>query len=123
MPKQLRKASEKEIKKGQKKLLESEELPRTDTLTPKSALEKYPTKRKKMEKPLMDSVKKQMAIKKKKKSTKHSKRTTPGEVDHRETAPAHVHTENERWKKTVDMQNKVKGKVLTAKLQKRKGRK
>lgn len=123
MPKQLRKAAEKEIKKGQKELSKEEDLPRTDTLTPEKALEKYPAKRKKMEKPLMDSVKKKMASEKKKKATKHSKRTTPGEVDHRESSPAHVHTENERWKKTVDMQNKVKGKILDSKLQKGKRKK
>jgi|GEM_PF-3471442 len=123
LAKQTRKALEKEVKKGQKELSKAEDLPRTDTLTPEKALEKYPDKRKKIEKPLMDSVKKQMAIKKKKKTAKHSKRTSPGEVDSREATPAHDHTENERWKKTVNMQNKVKGKILDAKLQKGKGKK
>jgi hypothetical protein len=123
LAKQTRKKLEKEIKKGQKKLSEPEELPRTDTLTPKEALKKYPAKQKKVEKPLMDAVKKKMVIDKKKKTAKRSKRTTPGDVDHREAAPAHVHTENEWWKKTVDMQNKVKGKILNAKLQKGKKRK
>ncbi|NGX26355.1 MAG: hypothetical protein K940chlam6_00273 [Chlamydiae bacterium] len=125
MPNKKRKALEKEIKKGQKKLSEIEDLPRTDTLTPRDALKKYPAKRQKMEKPLMDSVTKKMGIKKKKKETKHSKRTTPGDVAHRESPPAHAHTENERWQKTLEVQSKTKRKILTSKLQKRrpKGRK
>ncbi len=123
MPKKLKKAIEKEIKKGQKKLTEVEELPRTDTLTPKKALKKYPEKVKKVEKPLMDAVVKEMEIKKKKKEHKHSKRTTPGDVDHRESPPAHIHPEGKRWKNTVDKQNQGKRKSLTAKLQKRKSKK
>ncbi|MDN3506776.1 MAG: hypothetical protein P0S96_06065 [Simkaniaceae bacterium] len=118
LAKKTRKALEKEIKKGQKELSKTEDLPRTDTLTTEKALEKYPAK-----KPLVDSVKRKMAAEKKKKASKHSKRTSPGEVDHRESSPAHPHTENERWKKTVDMQNKVKGKILDSKLQKGKNRK
>lgn len=123
MPKKLKKAIDKEVKKGQKKLSETEDLPRTDTLTPKEALKKYPDKRKKVEKPLMDSVVKEMGIKKKKKEHKHSKRTTPGEVDHRESPPAHIHPEGKRWKNTVDTQNQNKRKSLTAKLQKQKPKK
>jgi len=119
IPNKTRKKMEKEVKKGQKKLLKEDEL-RTDTLTPEDALKKYPAKRQKVEKPLMESVMKKMQIKKKKKSAKHSKRTTPGEVDHRESSPAHPHTESERWKKTVDMQNNMKRKALTSKLQKHK---
>lgn len=122
MPKQTRKQMEKQVKKGQKELAE-EDLPRTDTLTPAKALKKYPSKRKKVEKPLMDAVVRQMKIKKKKKSGKHSKRTTPGEVDHRESPPAHVHPESDRWQKTLELQSKTKRKILTAKLQKRKERK
>lgn len=106
----------KEIKKAE---LKAEELPRTDSLTPKKALEKYPTKRQKVEKPLMDSTVKGMQAKKAKSKSKHSKRTTPGEVDHRESSPASIHPESTRWKKTVDMQNKGRGRALDAKLRKR----
>jgi hypothetical protein len=123
IPKKQRKAIEKEVKKGQEKLAKAEDLPRTDTLTPSDALKIYPKKRKKIEKPLMDSVVKKMQMKKKKKETKHSKRTTPGEVEHRESPPAHIHPEGERWKKTLDVQNRNKRKILTTKLQKRKGKK
>ena len=50
---------------------------------------------------------------------KHYKKNTHGEVDHRETPPAHIHPENERWQKTLEMQSKGKRKSLTSKLQKR----
>lgn len=124
MPNKNRKALEKEIKKGQKQLSEKEDLPRSDTLTPSDALKKYPTKCRKMEKPLMDAVVRKMSIKKKKKETKHSKRVSPGDVEHRESAPAHVHTENERWQKALQVQSKTKRKILTSKIQKKhKGRK
>ncbi len=117
---QKRKKMEKAIKKGQEGLSIPEDEPRTDTLTPKKALNKYPSKRQKVEKPLMDSTVKNMQAKKAKKQSKHSKRTTPGEVGHRESPPASVHPESTRWKKTVDLQNKGHRKSLTAKLQKRK---
>jgi len=115
-----RKKLEKQVKKGQKELSNPEKVARTDTLTPKEALKKYPAKRQKAEKPLMDSVAKNMQIKKKKATSKHSKRTTPGEVDHRESPPASIHPESTRWKKTLDLQNKGKRKAFTAKLQKKK---
>jgi len=122
MDKQTRKKMEKQIKKGQKEL-SSEEFPRTDELTPEEALSRYPKKRKKVEKPLMDSTVKNMEIKKKKQHTKHSKRTTPGEVEHRETPPAHEHREGQRWEKTLVKQNKAKRKAITSKLQKRQSKK
>jgi len=120
---QTRKKLEKQIKKGQKELEKTEALPRTDTLTTEEALKKYPTKRQKIEKSLTDGVKKNMAVKKKKKAASHSKRTTPGEVDHRESPPASIHPESTRWKKTLDQQNKGKRKELSAKLQKKKSHK
>lgn len=114
-----RKSMEKEVKKGQKKL-KSDELPRTDTLTPKKALASYPAKRQKAEKPLMDNTAKGMQVKKKKATGKHSKRTTPGEVPHRESSPAHVHPESDVWQKTLNKQNKTKRVALTKKLEKQK---
>lgn len=124
MSKQNRKAIQKETKKGQTKLTQKEKVPRTDTLSPKQALNKYPKKIKKIEKPLMESVANQMQIKKKKMATfKKAKRTTPGDVRHRETPPEHIHPENERWKIAVDKQNIYHRKELTRKLQRRKGKK
>lgn len=122
LDKQTRKKVEKQVKKGQKEL-SSEELPRSDELTPKEALGKYPKKRQKAEKPLMDATVKGMEAKKKKKLAKHSKRTTPGEVDHRESPPANEHREGQRWEKTLAKQNQGKRKALTSKLQKRPGKK
>lgn len=114
-----RKKMEKEVKKGQEKL-GKEELPRTDTLTPKKALDQYPAKRQKVEKPLLDSTKKSMQIKKKKlHGKKESKRTTPGEVPHRESPPKHIHEESDVWNKTLNKQNKAKRTALTKKLEKR----
>jgi len=118
MTNKTRKGMEKEIKKGQKNLDTSEEQARSDQLDASGAMKQYP----KINKSLVDSVAKGMEVKKKKKHSKHSKRTTPGEVDHRESPPAHPHTENERWEKTLDLQSKGKGKSLTAKLQKRNGK-
>lgn len=120
LPIQTKKKIEKAIKEGQKALRIPEELPRTDTLTPKKALAKYPPKLQKAEKPLMKAVVREMEIKKKKKLTKHSKRTTPGEVDFRDAAPASVHPESTRWKKTGDLQSRMRGKALSAKLRKKK---
>lgn len=114
MPKKMRKEMEKEVKKGQKALSSEEEL-RSNELTSDAMLKQYP----KAKKSLVDAAIKGMEVKKKKKSGKHSKRTTPGEVDHRETPPAHIHPENERWQKTLEMQSKGKRKSLTSKLQKR----
>ncbi len=119
MAKRNRKEMEKEVKKGQKKLDSAEELPRSDQLEADELLKQYP----KVSKPLIDSTVKGMEIKKTKSHAKHSKRTTPGEVDHRESPPAHIHPENERWDQTLKMQSKGKGKSLDTKLQKRKGKK
>lgn len=118
MPKQARKAMEKEVKKGQK-LMQEEDLPRSDQLSAKEILKKYPKKIQKLEKPILDSNIKNMQIKKKKQVGKHSKRSTPGEVEHRESPPAHIHPEGMRWEKTLVSQNKVKGKILNNKLRKR----
>lgn len=113
----LRKAMEKEVRKGQKEL-QPEDLPRTDTLTPQKVLAKYPAKTKKADKALMDSTIKGMKIKKKRGVAKLAKRTTPGEVSHREAQPAHAHIESTEWQKTIIKQNKNRRVLLTKKLQK-----
>lgn len=120
MPKQMRKALKKEVKKGQKKLGEKEESPTTNSLTPSKMLKKYPKNTQKTERPIVDSLLKEIAIKKKKKSFHHSKRTTPGEVDHRESPPSHIHKEGGVWEKTLVKQNKLQRKIFTSKLQKHK---
>ncbi len=116
---QNRKKQAKEVKKGQKILSEPEELSRTDTLTVAKALKKLPSKTKKADKALVESLVKNMEVKKTKLNAKHSKRTTPSEIDTHESAPAYVHKEGARWEKTVVKQSVGKGKALTSKIVKR----
>lgn len=104
----------KEVKKGQKILSESEEMPRTDTLTVAKALKKYPAK-----KALVESVVKSMEVKKTKAKAKQSKRTNPETMDFHESPRASSHIEGERWEKTVVKQSVGKGKALTSKIVKR----
>lgn len=116
---QTRKKQAKEVKKGQKILSEPEELPRTDTLTATKALKKYPAKSQKADKAVVESLVKNMEIKKKKAKAKQSKRTTPSELDLHESPRASSHIEGERWEKTIVKQSVGKGKALTSKIVKR----
>ncbi len=116
-----RKKSSKEIKKAQKDLVIEEPSPTTKELSVKSVLKKYPKKTVKGDETTVKSLVKKMEITKKKKITKHSKRTTPGiEFDENTSTPAHVKPEGVRWLKTVVVQSKSRGKTLTAKLRKKK---
>lgn len=115
----VRKKVEKEIKGAQAKLAQPKLPPHTDTLTVEEELQKFPLKKRKLEESLVEAVKKSIAVKKAKKATKHSKRSTPGEVNHRESPPASIHTESTRWQKTLTKQAQSKGKKFTTKLQKR----
>lgn len=117
LDKKTRKAMEKQVKKGQNDLFE--EAPLQDELNLEETLAKYRQKQQKTQKSLVDATVKGMEIKKKKKQTKHSKRTTPGEVDHRESPPAAEHREGARWKKTLVKQNQMKRQALASKLKKR----
>lgn len=126
MANQIRKKMEKMVKKDQASLVLKEPAEESDTLTPSKILKKYPLKARKADKSLLDAFEKGIKIKKAKKVAKHSKRTTPGdptcnELTHRDAFPASMHKEGAKWKKTVDMQNQLKRKILTAKLQKKKG--
>lgn len=119
---QLDKKSRKNIQKHVKSSQiqpEKEEILRSDQLDPKKALAKYPKKRQKSTKPLIEATIKGMEIKKKKKQTKTSKRTTPGDVHHRESPPANEHREGARSKKNLTKQSLRKRKSITSKLQKR----
>ncbi len=109
---------EKEVKEGQKKLAAPKPVKRSDEIDVSSSIKRYP----KVKKSLVDSTIKGMEVKKTKLEAKHSKRTTPGEVEHKESTPAHAKVENERWEKTKEIKSKGKGKSLTAKLQKRNGK-
>ncbi len=54
------------------------------------------------------------------KHKKHSKRTTPGEVLGKPTAPTSIHPESTKWTKTLSLQAKTKKQSLDKKLSKHK---
>ncbi len=115
--KNARKKMTKEIRAAQKNYPPIEEIVRTDTISVKDLLRKYPKKILKKDKELIDSFEKTVEIKKKK--TPHSKRTTPGELSVRDSSPAHVHPESNRWEKTLTLQNKTQQNSFRRKLIKR----
>lgn len=117
----IRKKMSKEIKLAQATYSIKEEPPRTDQMAAMTEVKKYPKKTAKTEKSIIETMKNQMQIKKKKKhSVHHSKRSAPGELLTQDAAPASVHKESTRWDKTLVSQSVVKGKALTHKMNKRK---
>lgn len=120
IPSKARKKMEKEVKKGQTLLNLTEKQHKSDKITPEQILKKYRPKFRKQERTILEKIKKKMATKKKKIS---SKRTTPGELLTRDSTPKSIHIEGTRWKKTLAIQNKTHRKELTAKLLKRRGKK
>lgn len=66
----------------------------------------------------LEKIQKSLRIKKLKRTTKVSKRTTTGEP-YVESAPKHLHIEGERWMKTLIKQNVLKNKRLTKRLSKK----
>jgi hypothetical protein len=119
LPLRTRKKLDKEVKKGQAFLEIEPEYVTTNSTKASTELNKYPIKTRKADKPLIEKVKKQLEAKKALKNQPHSKRTTPGDLIGQDMAPAHVHTENERWNKTLTLQSKTQSKKLAVKLQKR----
>ncbi len=65
---------------------------------------------------------KKLAIKRKKKGSHQSKRTTPGEVMGRDAAPRIVHLEGKRWINTTESQIQAKKKITQRRILKKKGR-
>lgn len=86
-----------------------EELPRT---TPR----KTPLSKQRKDKSILASLHHQMALKKSRVRSKHSKRTTPGEPIDRLFAPAVEHRESTHWIKTVVKQSVTRAKRLARKL-------
>lgn len=120
IPAKDRKKMEKEVLKGQKKLASKKTGPRSDETTAEVEVKKYP----KVKKALIEKTKSAIQAKKKDAAHKTSKRTTPGpENEVRESPPAHIHPEGERWQKTLGLQNKTNRKKLTAKLNRQKTKK
>lgn len=112
MDNKTRKKMEKETKKAQEAFPLEEEQVNPDSITAKSMLEKYPKKVKKLGKIVVKETIENMQEKKKKHDGHESKRTTPGlDIPERDLAPASSQQESTRWKKTVDLQARVKGKM------------
>ena len=80
----------------------------SDELTAKEMLKKFPRKEARKQEEILKSSEKGISIKKKTKNKGTSKRTTPGLVSARESAPAHIHPEGKRWIKTLIKQDQTK---------------
>lgn len=106
IPNQLQKKMAKEIRVAQGRYPISETHQYSDELTTKEMLKKYPKKEAQKKAEIVSSSEKEVAIKKQHNIS--AKRTTPGLVPARESAPAHVHPEGKRWIKTLIKQNQTK---------------
>jgi hypothetical protein len=87
----------------------------SDQLTTKEMLKKYPKKDASKKEAIVKSAEKAFSIKKKAQHKNIGKRTTPGLVLERDSAPAHVHPEGKRWLKTIVKQNLAQRAVQTHK--------
>ncbi|HSX12128.1 MAG TPA: hypothetical protein VLF61_01395 [Rhabdochlamydiaceae bacterium] len=119
----VRKKVNKNVYTGQSAFAKRQPPLTSDQLTPNDLLKKYPPKLRQADKRLLDSELKNMKIKKKVDTVSyhtHSKRTTPGQVEGRDAAPAHVHKESTRWNKNLKLQNVARNKSLTKRLSKKK---
>lgn len=115
----VRKKIEKEIKKAQKNLSDKPPLMTSATLVADKEVKQLPKKVQKKDKPLLEAFKKNIAIKKKKRTAPHSKRASPGSVEGQPAAPAYPNKEGARWAKTLTLQAKTQGKQLVKKLSKK----
>lgn len=119
MPSQIRKKMKKELK---------DTFPRpnlsakSDSIKPEQLLSRIPAKNRKTDKSLLDSFEKNISIKKKKRLSPHSRRSTPGEVVGRGSAPHHVHQENEHWMHSTERKIANQNKIIGRKLAKKRGR-
>lgn len=122
LDKSVRKKIMKNVKSGQKLYAIPEAPETTATLTPSELLKKTPLKLRLKRKELLDSELKNMALKKRRDNPKRkpSQRTTPGEVEGRNSNPAHFHQESVRWNQALKKQNKVKRVEFAKKTLKRK---
>jgi hypothetical protein len=81
----------------------------------KELLKKYPGK-----KPELSSSLKRMEARKKKRTAKKSRRTTPGDPLTQDSAPRITHLEGQRWIKTLEKQNIVQASMFQRKSMKKK---
>ena len=96
----------------------------SNTTKAEGLLSRYPKKVQKKEKALLKSLDKNIAVQRKKKTSPHSKRTSPGApgTDEREAAPKIVHLEGRRWIKTTTSKIQANKKVQRRHNLKKKGR-
>lgn len=120
MTKVARKKQKKEIRLAQPLFYAKEGRKYSDELTSKEMLKKYPKKVALKEKAIVTASMKRAEQKKTKRLAPHSKRASPSDKLPRTSTPHHVHEENERWIKTVTVQNVDKARRLTKKMLKKK---
>ena len=119
LDKRVNKKRDKTIKYAQNAYFTPEKAPHSDAARVKDILKKQPKKIAKKDQAELRGALKRMEIRKTKEQATHSKRTTPGQVDERPSAPASIHPEGRRWQQTLTPQNRVQRKSLTKKLSKK----
>jgi hypothetical protein len=105
MTKRLQKKMAKEVRNAQGRYPVVETRQKSDELTPKEMLKKYPQESARRKEAIVKSMAKEISIKKKAQNKNIGKRTTPGLVSSRDAPPAHIHAEGKRWIKTLVKQN------------------
>ncbi len=85
-------------------------------------LAKFPKRIATKDKAEVEGTKKRSEIKRKKLHSKHSKRTTPGQVELDITPYTHHHPEGKKMIKTIEKQSVAKGRRLVKKINKSSGR-
>lgn len=108
MPAKLRKKMNKEIRSG---VPTPESRISSDNIKAEQLLSRYPAKIRKKDLSILKSFEKIVDIKKKKKTAKHSKRTTPGTIPS-DSTPKNIHIEGKRWIKTLQKQTLAKNKII-----------
>lgn len=114
-------AKKKMSKEIRSSAIQPEPLLTNNNIKPDKLLSRYPKKIQKQEKASLKSFEKNIAIIKKKKKARHSKRTTPGTVD-QVSPPQIIHIEGKRWIKTLEKQVQAKKKIMRRHILKKKGR-
>jgi hypothetical protein len=112
-------AQKKMNKEVRSSAIQPDPIKRSNDIKAEDLLSRYPKKIQKKEESFLKSINKNIAIKKKKETSPHSKRTAPGLVD--ETSPPHIiHVEGRRWIKTAEQQILAKNKISTRRTLKKK---
>ena len=106
MTKQMRKAIKKEVRDGQSQKYASNVSLAEEAI--EKLLSRLPEKSARKTKAQLLSMRKNVETKKTKRLSPHSKRTTPGDVEERDSPPGNQHIEGKRWIKTLTKQTQEK---------------